>query len=331
MALQITNGEEDDNEPALDTPIDLRPDLSAIGMVEHERGVVEDTYENRQILRTNQMNWDPVYSSTGQATGLISARTQEMTRERRVLSMQEKLPLLIDQKNMNSDYVTGLDLIIDDKANRIAPPWVLGATRKWYEEQENGGPASERRAPAAKPHRCKVMKGDGIRCMLWSSGRIKDDGLCRIHLRGVRKPGEDIERARRKLMQSAPYAVDVLEQLMESAESEPVRLKATTEILDRAGVRGGMDINLDVEVTDGRSPAQIVQERLLALAEGAARTQRLLDVLGDDSGEQVQDAEVVEESTPGGQDGTEIFTPDGDEEETTATASAISEDELKDL
>jgi hypothetical protein len=110
-----------------------------------------------------------------------------------------------------------------------------------------------------------------------------------------------------------------------------VRLKATTEILDRAGVRGGMDINLDVEVTDGRSPAQIVQERLLALAEGAARTQRLLDVLGDDSGEQVQDAEVVEESTPGGQDGTEIFTPDGDEEETTATASAISEEELKDL
>lgn len=92
-------------------------------------------------------------------------------------------------------------------------------------------------------------------------------------------------------MQSAPYAVDVLEELMESAVSEPVRLKASAEILDRAGVRGGMDIGLDVQVTDTRSPAQIVQERLARLAQGA---QKIIEILPADT--DIADAEVVEDS-----------------------------------
>lgn len=113
-----------------------------------------------------------------------------------------------------------------------------------------------------------------------------------MHLKSVRKPGEDVERARRKLMQSAPYAVDVLEELMESADVEQVRLKASTEILDRAGVRGGMDIGLDVEVTDARSPAQIVAERLARLSEGAAALQERLA-----QNEDVVEAEIVKEET----------------------------------
>jgi hypothetical protein len=139
------------------------------------------------------------------------------------------------------------------------------------------------------------MKTDGIRCMLWSSGRPKDDGLCRVHLRHVRKPGEDIERARRKLVQAAPYAVDVLEQLMESAESEPVRLKASTEILDRAGLRGGQDINIDMEVTEGRPAAQVVMERLNRLKDGAIALQMAKEALESTSEDgEIVDAEVVE-------------------------------------
>jgi hypothetical protein len=129
-------------------------------------------------------------------------------------------------------------------------------------------------------------------------------------------------------MQSAPYAVDVLEQLMETAESEPVRLKASTEILDRAGVRAGMDLNIDVEVTDARSPGQIVQERLMRLAEGAARTQRLLDVVEAARAEEdVQDAEVVEESTAAAQG--KIFTSTEEDGET--AASDFDEEEMKDV
>jgi len=116
---------------------------------------------------------------------------------------------------------------------------------------------------------------------MWSSGRPKDDGLCRVHLGSLqRKPGEDVERARAKLTQAAPYAVDVLEDLMENAASEPVRLKASTEILDRAGVRGGVEFDARIEVTDGRSPAQIVAERLNRLAAGAIEASARMAELG---------------------------------------------------
>jgi len=332
LSSEIERNEEDGehgSEAAVNTPLDLRPDLSALGIDETERGVCEDTYENRQILRNNQLNWDPVFSPNGAATGLISARTQDMNRQRRVLSLQEKKPLLEDQKDLNSEYLTGLDLIIDEKASQIAPPWVIGMTKKWHAEQEAGGPDSPNRAPIAKPHRCRVTKNDGLRCMLWASGRPKDDGLCRMHLKSQRKPGEDIERARRKLVQAAPYAVDKLEELMTEAESEPVKLKAATEILDRAGLRAGVDVNLDVEVTDNRNPADIVQERLAKLASGAKRTEEALANLGQprDDGE-VIDAEVVETSEDNGPDDSKIFTPDEDK---TAASDGVTDEELEDL
>jgi hypothetical protein len=215
-------------------------------------------------------------------------------KERRMLSLHEKRPLLVDPKNVNSDYLTGLDLLVDGDASRIVPPWVLGATRHWHNEQEAGGvPEGSRRAPKALPHRCRMIKSDGIRCMLWSSGRLADDGLCRIHLKVQRKPGEDIERARKKIIQAAPYAVDVLEELMESAVSEPVRLKASTEILDRAGVRGGIEIDANVEVTDARPAHVVVAERLAKLASGAAAIEA---VLGGVPGQTSKD--FVEESSP---------------------------------
>lgn len=289
LNLEPEKDDEEDHEPAIEQPLDMRPDLAAIGLHEIERGVIEDTYENRQALRRALMTWDPVYSQSGAPTGLIAARSLEQTRERRLLSLQEKTPLLSDPRDKNSDYIIGLDLIIDEAACKVVPPWVIGATKKYLAEKEAGGPPSPKRAALTLPHRCRIIKTDGIRCMLWSSGRIKDDGLCRIHLRTQRKPGEDVERARRKLIQAAPYAVDVLEDLMENAVSEPVKLKASTEILDRAGLRGGMEIDMGVEVKDARSPAQIVAERLARLSEGAERMSSLL------KDENVQDAEVVVE------------------------------------
>lgn len=295
---EIDNGEIPD--PAVDDPTDLRPDLSELGIIEHERGICEDTYENRQILRRAKLNWQPVYDASGKATGLIIARSQESMAERRILSLAEKRPLLVDPDNRNSDYLTGLDLLLEDKAIAICPPWVVGATRGWQAEQNEGGPPSPNRAPKGLPGRCRIIKSDGIRCMLWHSGRVKDDGLCRVHLKTQRKPGEDIERARRKIIQAAPYAVDVLEDLMENAESEPVRLKASTEILDRAGIRGGQDLNIDIEVTESRPAAQIVAERLARLAEGAINLQNRMAALeesAETSEQDVVDAEIVEGPT----------------------------------
>lgn len=253
-----------------DDPVSIRPDLAELGIDEVERGICQDSYGNRAILRRNKLGWDPVYASNGVPTGLIQARSADMDKQRRMLSLAEKKPILVEPSIVNSDYITGYDLLAESAADMLVPPWVVGATRNYLKEQENGGPSSPRKQPASLPVRCRAVKDDGLRCMLWSSGRIKDDNYCRIHLGSIqRKAGEDVERARAKLTQAAPYAVDVLEELMDSAQSEPVRLKASTEILDRAGVRGGVEFDARLEVTDGRSPAQVIAERLDRLQAGA--------------------------------------------------------------
>lgn len=295
---QLHPAEDPGAQPAVDDPYDGRPNLSDLGIVEHERGVCEDTYENRNILRRANLRFQAVYDVSGRATNLISTFTKDSIIERRIISLAEKRPLLVDPDDRNSDFLTGVDLILEESVHEMVPPWVLGATRAWIAEQNAGGPISNKREPKGLPHRCRIIKQtDGIRCMLWGSGRRKDDGVCRIHLRTGRTAGESVERARRKLVQAAPYAVDVLEELMDAAESEPVRLKASTEILDRAGIRGGQDINIEMEVTDARPAAQIVMERLQRLAEGAAAVQARLELENnqEEDGE-IVDAEVIEES-----------------------------------
>lgn len=301
--LDIFNpsGEQEERaEYQIDEPLDLRPDLTQLGIEEVDKGVCEDTFENRQVLRRAKLNWDPVYSTNGIPTGLIRARSQQSTIERRILSLAEKKPIMTDPDNRNSDFLTGLDLIAESATDYLVPPWVIGATRLWIKEQEEGGPRSEKRKPLALPHRCRQIKDDSIRCMLWSSGRPNDDGLCRIHLRSTKhKTSDDIERARTKLQQAAPYAVDMLEDLMENAESEPVKLKAATEILDRAGVRGGIEIDSTVNI-DVRPAASIISERLNRLASGAIEAAGKLAAAGVrvETEEDIIEAEVV----PNGQE-----------------------------
>lgn len=301
MSTDVVNlFEEPEDEVAevrIDDPVNLRPDLSEIGIIEVERGVCEDTYENRKILRGAKMGWDTVYATNGVPTGLIQARSQAMATERRMLSLAEKKPIMVDPERPNSDYLTGLELVAESASDYLVPPWVIGATRMWIKEQDEPI-ASEKRKATALPHRCRALKDDGLRCMLWSSGRPKDDGLCRVHLRSVKKrPGEDIERARQKLTQAAPYAVDMLEDLMTNATSEPVKLKASTEILDRAGIRGGQEFDLTAKVVDGRPAAQIIAERLARLAPEAVINAVELSQAGVTiDGEVVSDAEIIEET-----------------------------------
>jgi hypothetical protein len=289
--LEITPPDEPIPEIQVDEPVNLRPDLSEYGIVEVERGICEDTFENRSLLRKANMGWDAVYSTNGVPTGLIQGRSRDMATAGRLLSLAEKKPVLVKPDDVNSDYLTGFDLLIEPSAERIVPAWVMGATKMWRKEQ-NDPIVSEKRNPTYLPHRCNTIKDDGIRCMLWSSGRPKDDGLCRVHLRHIsKKPGEDIERARRKIMQAAPYAVDMLEDLMQNAVSEPVKLKASTEILDRAGIRGGIELDASVSVHDARPAAAIISERLARLKENA------IDVAVELTNDGVNDAQAVEEAT----------------------------------
>lgn len=300
-----SNEEEDNGQHQVDEPIDLRPDLSLLGIEEIDKGICEDNYINRGILRRARMSWDPVYSTTGQATGLIYARSAESRMERRLQSLAEKRPLLMVPTDNNSDFITGLDLLAEEASDYLVPPWVVNSTRLYLKEQETGV-LNPKRQPLAQPHRCRHIKDDGIRCMLWGSGRPKDDGLCRIHLRSVqKKTSDDIERARAKLVQAAPYAVDLLEDLMENAESEPVKLKAATEILDRAGVRGGIEIDTSVNI-DVRPAASVIAERLERLAQGAISTAARLAEAGlhVEPDKEIIDAEVVQDTDNGVQEET---------------------------
>ena len=87
---------------------------------------------------------------------------------------------------------------------------------------------------------------------------------------------------------------------METAISEPVKLKAATEILDRAGVRGGMELNIDVKNTD-RSPAEILAERLARLE--AVASMRTTELLAD--GVQVTEVYSITDVTPKPEDGSD--------------------------
>ena len=293
--LEITPPEEIKPEIEIDEPVNIRPDLSEIGIVEIERGICEDTFENRSLLRKANMGWDTVYSTNGVPTGLIMGRSQDMATQRRLLSLAEKRPVLVKPDDVNSDYLTGFDLLIEPQAEHIVPAWVMGATKMWRKEQ-NDPIVSDKRKPTYLPHRCNTIKDDGIRCMLWSSGRPKDDGLCRVHLRHIsKKPGEDIERARKKIMQAAPYAVDMLEDLMQNAVSEPVKLKASTEILDRAGIRGGIELDASVSVHDARPAAQVIAERLERLKNNALDTAVELVNDGVSDAQAIEEANVIEE------------------------------------
>lgn len=272
----------------VDTPINLRPNLAEYGIEEVDRGICIDSFENRQALRRARLNWIPVYAINGVPTGQIQALSPEMQTQQRMLAIQEKEAILTDPTSKNSDYLTGFDLLAEEAADNIVPPWVLGATKVWAKEQNEGGPKGSKK-PANLPHRCTAVKVDGLRCQLWTGGRPQDDGLCRIHLGSLKnKTTDSVERARERLTQAAPSAVDVLEELMENAESEPVKLKAATEILDRAGVRGGVEIDTTVSL-DVRPAASIIAERLLRLAPQA---------LAVEEAEVIVDAEEVPEETP---------------------------------
>jgi hypothetical protein len=89
----------------------------------------------------------------------------------------------------------------------------------------------------------------------------------------------------------------MLEDMMENAISEPVKLKAATEILDRAGVRGGIEFDASIKVIDDRPAAIIIQERLDRLA--AAAGQRALDLIAagvvENDTSDIQDAEEVKD------------------------------------
>ena len=166
-------------------------------------------------------------------------------------------------------------------------------------------PAGWKRATLSTPVpvvRCHYIFPDthdrpGEQCKRWS---IRGHTKCIKHggqLSNVQEyAAATVESARMRLVGLTDKAVDTLEELMDSATSEAVRLGAVKEIMDRGGVHGKTEV--EVAVTDGRqSPADVLRDRLKKLRE------RTID------GEVVSDTAVTEDTvdtvdTPSAVEGT---------------------------
>lgn len=113
-----------------------------------------------------------------------------------------------------------------------------------------------------------VKSGDraGKRC---AKKAVYGATVCLSHgaqLPVVRRRAEAIvESARLKLVGTLDDATDWLVDLAENSTSDAVRLKATTEIMDRSGLKAGTDVTLTLE--DTRDPAALLRERLQKLHE----------------------------------------------------------------
>jgi hypothetical protein len=97
----------------------------------------------------------------------------------------------------------------------------------------------------------------------------------------VRRVAEErVQAARVQMMGMTTDATKVLEQLMQPGVPEGIRLKAATEILDRSGLKAGMEVNVSVEIAG--SPLDDILTQLKTIS-------------GHDDEEIVQDAEIVTE------------------------------------
>ena len=94
-------------------------------------------------------------------------------------------------------------------------------------------------------------------------------------------------------MQTVPAALTRIQTLIEDDDVPPhVQLKASTEVLDRVGVRGGTEI--DVKVEDGSAdPAEALQVRLEQLRERAAASAARTSLPENTSDHSIIDGEII--------------------------------------
>lgn len=183
----------------------------------------------------------------------------------------------------------------DDNNIEINPPDIDDGTGKytnWPSAEGYETVPEDFKPTAAKPLpalRCTHVRPDETRCKNFGvrgTGFNGTPSMCFIHggsLPNVKKKAEDtLTAVRMRLVQYAPSALDGLIDLAEKPTTgDAIKLKAYTEILDRAGVKGGIDLH--VEVTNNVSAADEIKKKLSLMAErmGADTKQAEEDRLED--------------------------------------------------
>lgn len=304
--------------------------LEELGIDEVETRIVENTHETRILLAQNGWKfstyWGPLPECYLDEEGKEPDNRPMLlailpVSEKMLSSFDRRHSVLVDEDDVNSDYLVGPSLLLwaADKTpeqRAAVPAWVYSMTRTHIKNYTEAGREDEIFDDAGDgtgihhwiPVRCTYVKGDGTRCWLWSTHPKRSAPHCKAHSGVGRDPsevGRIVDSAKMQVVQASGAAVNVLENLM-FAESEPVRLKASTEILDRAGVRGGIEIdsNITVEQVD---PAAQVRERLERLAGRLTQVSSVEAESPDGdnvepgesrpAGEPVIDAEIVEDDS----------------------------------
>jgi len=128
-------------------------------------------------------------------------------------------------------------------------------------------PSAEKPVPTMRCTHVDILTG--VLCQDWS---LRGLDRCRRHAdTGGFRTAEDyaeavVHGARNRIMGMSDDAVATLADLMANSRRDQVRLAAATAVLDRAGIRPGSEVKVEAVVEVGRSPAEIVAERMARLA-----------------------------------------------------------------
>lgn len=302
---EIESGEPAELE--IEAPPGLLPDLAEWGIEEIEKGVCEDTAENRKAIRANKGTYRTVFDTNGEPTPYVQVITAEMYAQAQAL---QKTDLLTDPDDYNADYLSGVSLLLAENATHLAPTWVLNTTKTYIRQQDrikelgaDGELYKQQTRLVTVPKRCKITKSDGTRCWGWSDGSSFTNGMCRVHARRAGKsPAHGLttrQIMRNRLDSTAPDILAKLEALTES-EDERIALTAMRDLLDRAGYKAVdfTETKVEVTVTDA---SQTVKDRLAKLKKGQEEKAQLLKQLRETEEakhaqpSEVVDAEVVED------------------------------------
>lgn len=120
------------------------------------------------------------------------------------------------------------------------------------------------------PQRCGATNQQGEQCRKWAlqgTGLNGTKPVCLRHggsIPQVKKAAEERVRiARLRIMDAAEGAFETIEYLSQFATQENVKLAAAKDILDRAGIKSGIDLNVTHEIA--QSPALILAEKLAGM------------------------------------------------------------------
>ena len=158
----------------------------------------------------------------------------------------------------------------------------------WYREGSGDfRPTQSRPLPS---RRCSAKKRrSDEQCGRWA---LAGTNVCQVHggnLPSVKARSQAMmEAARLQLMDSIPDALGVVYTLAMNEETpDAVRLASARDILDRAGIKGGVDVN--ITVNEGTPPSEKMFEKLNSL-----RGEKPKEL--EDLGEVVDEEEEEEES-----------------------------------